>query len=142
MKCVLCGKEAQYVQSGMSLCEEHFKARQIGNTEIDLLKIQIQTDKFHTLFTSSLSLIFAFFGIIAVFLGLYYQGLVSGNFVTFLAGAIGTAGILGLTFGFLYLTRRDYSKNLKTVSAMIEAVKKGEQLQPLDKLNKWKSKES
>jgi hypothetical protein len=25
MKCVMCGKEAEYVHAGMSLCQEHFK---------------------------------------------------------------------------------------------------------------------
>jgi uncharacterized membrane protein len=142
MKCILCEKEAQYIQSGMSLCEEHFKAKQLGSTETELLKIQIQTDKFHTLLTSTLSFILAFFSTIAVFIGLYYEGLIMPNFNIFLAGLTGTIVILALTFAFLVDVRKSYSKDLEKVSKMIEAVKKGEQLPPLDKLNKWESKES
>ena len=140
MKCVLCGKEAQYVQSGMSLCEEHFKTRQIGSTEIELLKIQIQTDKSHTRYTSALSVTFACFSIIAVFIGLYYQGITTKNLTLIFVGVLGFIGILLLTNFFLDKAKRSYTERLKKVSEMIEKVKKGEQLPPLDQLDEWNDK--
>jgi len=141
MKCVICGMEAEYVQSGMSLCEKHFKAQQVGDREIDFLKIQIQADKRHTQFTSSASFVFAIFGLVAVFITLYYQGLVTSNFIFLLAGLVGIGGIYGVTFVSLYLNRKSYSKDLKTISDMIEAVDKGKRLPSLEKLDEWKKEE-
>jgi hypothetical protein len=140
MKCVLCGKEAQYVQSGMSLCEEHFKARQSGNREIDLLKIQIKTDKSHTRYTSSLSVIFACFSLIAVFIAFFFQGVTTSNLKLEIVGVIGMAMIYGLTIYFLDYAKKSYSERLKQVSKMIEAVEEGQQLPNLDKLDEWDGK--
>jgi hypothetical protein len=140
MKCVICGKEAQYIRSGVSLCEEHLKARQSGNAEIELLKIQIQTDKSHTGYTSSLSVIFACFSTIAVFIGLYYQGITTKNITLIIAGVLGMIGILLLTNVFLNKAKQSYSERLKQVSKMIEAVKEGQQLPTLDKLDEWDGK--
>jgi hypothetical protein len=137
LKCVICGKEAQYVLSGMSLCEEHFKAQQVGDKDIDLMKIQIYADKCHTFLTVRLSLCFVVLGLWAVFATVYYQGLSTFNFPFVYAGWIGMGVILviALIASFVYWAM--YFKDFRRISNMIEAVKKGASLPTLDKLDKW-----
>jgi hypothetical protein len=137
IKCVLCGAEAEYIKDGMSLCEKHFKAQQIGDKEIDLVKIQIYADKCHTFLTAFLSLGFVVLGLWAVFATLYYQGLFAFNFPFINAGYLGMGVISILAFIVFWISFTTYNRDSRKISKMIEAVKKGEQLPALDKLGKW-----
>lgn len=135
LKCVLCGMEAEYVQSGMSLCKEHFKSQQVENRNVDLIKIQIYADKCHTVFASRLSFLFVVFSLVGVFYGLFYQGLFTSNFQMMFVGLVAIVTIIIAVIIYVDRERRKYSENWKAISNMIEKVKKGESLSVLDELD-------
>jgi hypothetical protein len=137
MKCVVCGKEAQYVQSGMSLCEEHFKAQQVGDKEIDLMKIQIFSEKLHTYLTITYSFAFVVLGIVGIFLTLYYQAWSTYNIKGLYVGWVGVVVFSGITIFVMLMARSIYDKQENRISKMLEAVEKGKRLPPLDELHKW-----
>jgi TRAP-type C4-dicarboxylate transport system permease small subunit len=121
----------------MSLCEEHFKAQQVGDKDIDLMKIQIYADKCHTVFTIGCSLGFVALGFWGIFATVYYQGWSSFKISDIYVGWIGMTAMLMLTVFTLGVFRIRYDRGHSRISKMIEAVKKGEQLPAFDKLNKW-----
>jgi hypothetical protein len=136
IKCVLCGEEAEYVKDGMSLCEMHF-TQQVGNKDIDLMKIQIYAHKCQTFLAVRLSLGFVVLGLWSVFAAVYYQSLSTFNLPFIHAGWVGMGVILTITliaFGIFWLM---YYKDSRRISQMIEVVRKGVPLPALDKLDKW-----
>lgn len=142
MKCVTCGKEAHYVHSGMSLCEEHFKAQQVGDKEIDLMKVQIYADECHTFLTLGFSLGFVVFGIVGIFLALFYQSWSTYNISGIYIGWIGILVFLGVTAIVMGIVRMRFDKQSSKIPKMLEAIEKGKRLPPFDELNKWDSKQS
>lgn len=137
MKCVICGKEAQYVQAGMSLCEEHFKAQQVGDKEIDLMKIQIYADRIHTFLTIGFSLAFVVLGIVGIFLTLYYQSWSTYNISGLYIGWIGIIVFSGVAAIVMWIARMRYEEQEKKIPKMLEAVEKGKRLPPFDELHKF-----
>ena len=137
MKCVICGMKADYVKDGMSLCEKHFKAQQIGDKEIDLVKIQIYADKLHTFLTIQASVVFVALGLFGIFITLYYQSLMELNFYFVNVYNVGMTVIAVLAICAFDIFMRRYHKNFERISRMIGVVQKGEQLPDLDKLDKW-----
>jgi hypothetical protein len=141
MKCVTCGEEAEYVQSGMSLCEKHFKTQQVENRDVDLVKVQIYADSCHAFLTSRLSFLFVVFSLVGVFYGLYYQGLFESNILKQLTGLL-LVGLILVLFVFQSIREKQrYDKDWKRIAGILEAVNKGKGLPPLDKLNEWKENE-
>lgn len=135
MKCVLCEKEAEYVQSGMSLCEKHFKAHQTASDrDIDLMKIQIYADRCHTFFTVGCTLAFVVLGFWGVFATVYYQGWSSLKISDVYVGWIGMTTMLIVTVVALGIFRIRYDRACSRISKMLEKVKKGELLATLDEL--------
>jgi hypothetical protein len=137
LKCVLCGMEAEYVRDGMSLCEEHFKAQQIGDKEIDLLKIQIFADRCHTSLMLGFSLGFVYLGLWGVYATVFYQGWSTFKISDVNVGWIGMAVMLVLAIIILWVSRRRYDRWYNRISKLINAVQKGKHLPDLDKLDKW-----
>jgi uncharacterized membrane protein len=137
MKCVICGKEAQYIQSGMSLCEEHFKAQQVEDKEIDLMKIQLYADRVHTFVTIGFSLAFVIYGIIGVFLGLYYQSWSTYNIRGLYVGWIGVIIFSAVALIVILIAAMSYRRQNSKISKMLEAVEKGKRLPRFDELHKF-----
>jgi hypothetical protein len=141
MKCVICEKEAEYVKDGMSLCEKHFKAQKVGDKEIDLVKIQIYTDSCHAKVTTLLGFMIAYFvGLSAIFYGVLYQAINATSTVSFWIsvntwsyGMIVT--VIG-TFIIGFVTLFIYRGDIKAISRMIEDVKAGKELPPLDRIGR------
>jgi hypothetical protein len=137
MKCIICRKEAQFVQSGMSLCEEHFKIQQVGDEGVDLVKIQIYADKCHTFLTLGCSLGFVVLGLWGVYATVFYQGWSTFKILDVYVGWIGMmAMLMGALFVFGVFRIR-YGRGHSRISRMINAVQKGEHLPDLDELSKW-----
>jgi hypothetical protein len=141
IKCVICGEEAEYVQSGMSLCEKHFKAQQIETRDIDLVKIQIYADKCHTSLAFGLSFAAVLFGFAAVFVSLYYQSLMQFNTLFAIVGDVGMVAILSSSIIVAGYSRQKYQKDSERIANMLEAVKEGKQLPILNELDEWKKEE-
>lgn len=98
----------------------------------DLLKVQIYTDRIHTKLTSLLSFIFAYsIGLTVLFYTVMYQGLGPNPGTTWL---VGFAGTWISTVAFSGYILRDYNKDMKAISRMIEAIKEGKPLPELEKL--------
>jgi hypothetical protein len=100
----------------------------------DLLEVQIYADRSHAKLTSLLSFIFAYFiGLMVLFYTVLYQSLGPSPVTTWVVGLIGTASS---TVGLLAWILWDYSKDVKAISRMIEAVKQGKSLPELEKLSR------
>lgn len=136
LRCVLCGREAKYVKDGMSLCEEHFKAQQVGDKDIDLMKIQIYADKLHTFLTLQASVVFVVLGFFGIFITLYYQSLMELNFYFVNVYNVGMTVNAVLAICAFEIFMRRYHRDFERISRMIGVVQRGEQLPDLDKLNK------
>ena len=121
------------------------KIRKDYNT-LDMLKIQIYTDKCHNALTSLLSFIFTYLiGLLAIFYSVLYGNLNFTSNAAFLTAvniwAYGTIATIGSTFVFLFITLSDYRANFKSISEMIENVEEGKRLPSLADLPKKKTKE-
>jgi len=138
LKCVLCDMKAEYVQSGMSLCEKHFKAQQSADKEIDLMKIQIYAHKCHTFLTIGSSFAFVVFGLFTALLTLYYQSLMALNFYFVNVYNVGMTiiSILFVTACWVFMGR--YRRDIRRISKMVNKVQSGGHLPDLDKLHEWK----
>jgi hypothetical protein len=100
----------------------------------DLLNVQIYTDRIHTKLTSLLSFIFAYsIGLTVLFYTVMYQGLGPNPGTTWL---VGLAGTWISTVAFLGYILRDFNKDMKAVSRMIEAIKEGNPLPEFEKLSR------
>jgi hypothetical protein len=137
LKCVLCGMEAEYVRDGMSLCEKHFKAQQIGNKEIDLVKIQIYADRCHTSLILGFSLGFVFLGLWGIYATMYYQGWSSFKISDVYVGWIGMMAMLMVAIIVVGISRIRYDRWYSRISKIINDVQNGKHLPELDKLDKW-----
>jgi hypothetical protein len=118
------------------------KTEKESNRDIDLVKIQIHADRCHAVLTSALSFIFVFFSLVVIFYGVLYQNVNFTSVTAFLTAFniwyVGTFTIIGVTLIFLFVVRKNYLKNIRAISDMMEAVKEGKDLPPLDELGEWK----
>jgi len=137
LKCVLCGMEAEYVRDGMSLCEEHFKAQQVGDKGIDLMKIQIYADKCHTSLTLGFSFGFVVFGLWGIYATVFYQGWSTFKISEIYVGWIGMMVMLMVAVIVFGIARIRYDRWYSRISKIINDVQKGKHLPDLDKLDKW-----
>lgn len=100
------------------------------NRDIDLMKIQIYADRSHTKLATILPFVFA------VFLALYAT-LFTPQFQTNpTLIAIVWVVIIIFTFPSVLYILKDYQKDVKTISNMIELVKKGIELPKLEKITR------
>lgn len=99
---------------------------------IELLKIQVCSERAHAKYTTVVTTSFAIFiGFLVVLYTLLFQN------VTPLYGFIvGVTTLTICTMYELYRVRRGFRKDIKKISDMIEAVKKGKQLPKLEQLLK------
>ena len=103
----------------------------------DLLKIQIVSERCHTLFTTKSSLIFgALIGFMILFYTLYYGGTFSP--LVFWVSLSGWT--VGCVF-FMWRILKTCYRNMKKISVMIEKVKLGEELPPLEEIDITKKTE-
>ena len=122
--------------------EKREKATRKEDNELQLkeTKIQIYTDICHAVLSARLSFVLVIFGFVAIFYPLYIQATLAGNPYS-TTGLVGLVGALVLiVFAAIYLSDyiRKYNRNIKRISDMIEAVRKGDDLPPLEEMDKQK----
>ena len=137
MKCVICEMGAEYVKDGMSLCEKHFRAQQIGDKEIDLVKVQIYADRCHTSLVLGFSLGFVVLGLWGIYATLFYQGWSSFKISDVYVGWIGMMAMLMAALIVIGISRIRYDRWYSRISKIVDEVQKGKHLPELDKLDKW-----
>ncbi len=100
------------------------------NRDIDLVKIQIFSERAHSRLTSQITNTYAIFiGFVVFFYTLFYE-----NVVPIYGFSIGLAIFLAGTLLQTYHVRRVFKRDIKKISDMIETVKKGNQLPRLEEL--------
>ena len=110
------------------------RVQQAENRDLQLLKIQIYSDRSHTQLTIGASLALVIFSLISIFYALYYESLMTSNVPFAIAADFGIVVIVILAILAARLFVRKYQKDFQSISDMIEAVKKGEELLSLDEL--------
>lgn len=105
----------------------------------EMAKIQIYSDFCHVRVTSLLGFIVAYFiGSIAIFSGVLYQAINATNPLSISISVntwyygLATTVIVTLVIGFI--TFCIYRNDIKTISKMIEDVKGGKELKPLERI--------
>jgi hypothetical protein len=77
--------------------------------------------------------------VIAIFYGIFYQNLNATSIAVFLTSVniwfYGTIAAIVSTIAFLAVILWDYFKDFRAISRMIEDIKDGKRLKPLEKLN-------
>jgi len=107
--------------------------------QLRLAKIQVYTDRCHALLSVRFSFVLLVFGLIVIFYPLYLQAVLSGNPYSN-SGLVGFVGTFAIAiFGALFLRQyvRKYNNSLKRISNMIDVVRNGEDLPPLEKMDDW-----
>jgi len=111
---------------------EETKTSTVKNTDnsIDLLKIQIYSERAHTRLTTQVTNTYAIFiGFVVLFYTLFYENVIPlFGFTTGLA--IFAAGTVYET----YHVRQAFRKDIKKISDMMETVKEGKELPKLEDL--------
>lgn len=106
------------------------------NRDTELLKIQVYADYCHTTFTFITSaLVSVFVGLLLVFLGLAYQGVILW-FVYYPA----SAGIVIMFYVNLTSVFKDYHNSLDEIQAFINQVENNESLPTLKEMRKTRRK--
>lgn len=117
----------------MTKIEEKKKPEKENNRDINLVKIQIYSDRIHAIFASLLAFVLALFvGLSILFTTVLYENLGPSPIITYGVGIIGT-----LIFAFIsipYLSK-NYYKNYKKISEKLEEIKEGKDLETLEKLS-------
>jgi hypothetical protein len=111
------------------------------NRDAEFFKIQVYADRTHAILTIWSSLAFVIFGLLSVFYALFYEGVFSLKITEILTGWEGIVIIIALVFVTIGIMAKDYSKNSRRISNMIEAVNEGHRLPALIDLPKWKKTE-
>jgi predicted histidine transporter YuiF (NhaC family) len=100
------------------------------NNDLELLKIQIYSERAHSRLTSQVTNIYAIFiGFIAFFYTLFYE-----NVLPIFGFTIGLAIFVIGTIYETYHIRQVFKRDIKKISDMIETVKKGKELPKLEDL--------
>ena len=116
------------------------RVQQVENRDLQLLKIQIYSDRSHAQLTIGASIALVIFSLISIFYALYYESLMTMN-IPF--AIVGDFGIVVIAISAILTARhfaRRYQKDYQTISDMIEAVKGGQLDEPLCELDKWRKK--
>lgn len=99
--------------------------------DVNLLKIQIISEQCHAILTSKLSFIFgALIGFMVLFYTLYYNETFS-PFVFW----VSLSAVSVICFSYVWSIIKTYNRNMKKISVMIEKVKQGEELPPLEEID-------
>lgn len=102
--------------------------------DIELMKVQIYSDRCHVKLTLLLSFVLTFFVSFSVlFYTIFYT---LGNPSASIIWQVGISVIAISTFIFLVVILWDSLKDIKTVSAMIEMVKEGKPLPKLEDISR------
>ena len=119
------------------ICSEPKEPEKNEEREFQLraAKIQIYTDRCHAFLSVRISFVLVIFGFIVIFYPFYIQATLAGNpySITGLVGLVGTLALFAVAGVYLYNYIRKYNRDLKRISAMIEAVRKGDDLPPFIK---------
>jgi hypothetical protein len=113
--------------------------RKEGNElQLEVTKIQIYTDMCHAVLSARFTFVFVVFGLIVIFYPLYIQALLAGNAFssTGLTGLVGTLLLGAIATYYLIKYTREYNGDIKRISDMMEAVRKGDVLPPLKEMIK------
>ena len=111
---------------------EERKSNRTGNPDnsLELLKIQIFSERAHSRLTTQLSNTYALFiGFVAFFYTLFYE-----NVIPPFGFTIGLAIFLAGTVYETYHVRQVFKREVKKISDMIETVKEGKELSKLEEL--------
>lgn len=100
------------------------KTEEIDYTSIDLVKIQVCSDRCHAILTSNLSFMFAFFVGFSILLFSLQSPIREVGFIFLMIG----------TFGLSLYISWNYRQDLRTISTMIEMIKEGIELPKLEEL--------
>jgi hypothetical protein len=97
-------------------------------SSIELLKIQIFSERAHSRLTSQITNTYALLGgFVVLFYTLFYE-----NVIALTGLVIGLAVFLAGTIFEIYYARRIFKRDVKRISDMIEAVKDGKELPKLE----------
>jgi len=98
--------------------------------EIELMKIQIFSERCHARLTTQVTNTYAIFiGFVVFFYTLFYE-----NVIPLLGFIIGLTTFLACTVYETYHVRQVFKRDVKKISDMIVAVKEGKELPTLEKL--------
>ncbi len=108
------------------------ETKKTNNRDIDLVKIQIYSERIHASYTTVMSYAIAFLvgGLIFSFT-ILYESLFSLSFIGFML-LVFTFIIISAVI--MYDVSRDYGRNYKEISKLMEMVKEGKELPPLDEI--------
>ena len=112
------------------------------NRDYEFFKIQVYSDKTHTLLAIGVSIAFVLFSLVSIFYGLYFEGFFGAKPAMMETGYWGIVIIIIaviIVFGDIV---RVYTDTATRISDMIEAVNEGKALPTLDELPKWKKDET
>jgi hypothetical protein len=100
------------------------------NVDLELLKIQIFSERAHAKLSTQVTNTYAvFLGFIAFFYTLFYE-----NVIPLLGFTIGLTIFFAGTVYETYHVRQVFKKDIKKISDMMEAVKEGKELPKLEEL--------
>lgn len=115
---------------GSTLEEEQRDRTRNPDNGIELLKIQIFSERAHSRLTTQVSNSYAIFiGFVAFFYTLFYE-----NVIPLLGFTIGLTVFLAGTVYETYHVRQVFKRDVKKISDMIETVKEGKELPRLEDL--------
>ena len=98
------------------------------DSSIELLKIQIFSERAHSRLTSQITNTYALLGgFVVLFYTLFYE-----NVISLIGFVIALAVFLAGTIFEIYYARRIFRRDVKKISDMIEAVKGGKELPRLE----------
>jgi len=112
------------------------KERQEREFQLETIKIQIYSEQSHSKFTSLLAFTFAYFLTAYTILATILFGKYG-----LLTWEIGAPIILGSTVAFILFILWDYFKDVKTLSTLIENVKKEKTLPELSKISRKRTEQ-
>ena len=113
---------------GSTLEEEHRDRTRNPDSSIELLKIQIFSERAHSRLTSQITNTYAVLvGFVVLFYTLFYEKVIPP-----IGFVIGLAIFLVGTVFEIYYARRIFRRDVKKISDMIEAVKGGKELPRLE----------
>ncbi|MCW4024942.1 MAG: hypothetical protein NWF01_07910 [Candidatus Bathyarchaeota archaeon] len=105
----------------------------------EFLKIQICSNRAHTILTIQTSITFVAFGLVSVFYSIFFQGYFSFEITKTLYGLFGICIIILFAIGSVVKIIRTYLQNMAKISDLVEDVNNGKPLSPLKELIKFKN---
>jgi hypothetical protein len=113
------------------------KQKEEREFQLRMSKIQIYADKCHAGLSAKLSFVVVFIGFIIFFYSFWIQATIAGNpySSTGLIGIFGTISTTAVVFSYLVKYMTKYNSDIKRISNMIEAVRKGDDLPTLEQMD-------